>query len=179
MKTQEPQDSNGINPAAPGRRRLLKAIGLSAVATQIGLDWTRPTIRLGSLPAHAQLTELWCTVGFSMTVDPSGLGSVTIDFIDMATVTAVQTFSGAAGLGPGEAMGGTIDIDFSRSASSQFGVTWSAECCTETASGQQTVGGALLVDEAQFVVVEATASGECQLSAPDLDDESSGLTLFA
>ncbi len=56
------QDAAQLNPHAGARRRLLKAAGMTAMAGFVALDWRRPLVRLGSLPAHAQATANLCDI---------------------------------------------------------------------------------------------------------------------
>ena len=48
------KDETTLEPTGAARRRLIKAAGLSAVASLVSFDWQRPMVRLGFLPAHAQ-----------------------------------------------------------------------------------------------------------------------------
>ena len=56
----EQKKLENLDETGSARRRLLKAAGLSAVAGLVTLDWRKPSIHVGSLPAHAQGSEGVC-----------------------------------------------------------------------------------------------------------------------
>ncbi len=64
-------DDSALNPSGAARRRLLKAVGLGALALPLSLEWQQPKVRFGGLPAHAIATINGCFVGVSMTVSGS------------------------------------------------------------------------------------------------------------
>ncbi len=66
-----PLDSSDLNPHAAARRRLLKAVGLGVGAGLISIDWAKPALRLGALPAHAQGSEV-CGATWAISIVASG-----------------------------------------------------------------------------------------------------------
>lgn len=74
-------DETSLNPAGAARRRLIKSLGLAAVASRVAIDWRKPQIHLGGLPAHAAGSPRLCQFNLSMTFAPSGTNPITLQIV--------------------------------------------------------------------------------------------------
>lgn len=134
-------DTTGLNPAAPARRRLLRALGLSAVATAVGVQWQRPVVSLGGLPAHAEgsaLTE--CQVGtVAVGATREGVMSYTLysGTSEGQTVTVEESTTNDAArwettiTGVNESIFFQCDVAWASVSNRPYSVTWEADCCTD------------------------------------------------
>lgn len=141
-------DESELNPAGSARRRLLKALGLGAVATTLSIDWQRPAIRIGALPAHAQSTvESACTLFFTATAAATNIGDT--GAFSLALIANMGAYSNEA-TWTGETqvsltmstlvpLGGERQwaVIHTRPSDSTFSFFYSGECCTFTESGMR------------------------------------------
>lgn len=101
MKNHPTRDTSQLNPAATARRRLLKTLGMGAAAGMVSLDWTRPIVRLGALPAHAQASPNFCEITMQRAIEMAE-GSVslylTLDLSGTLQATSSTTGSPSASL---------------------------------------------------------------------------------
>ncbi len=168
------KDNSTLNASGASRRRLIRALGIGAIASQVSLDWSKPAIRLGALPAHAQgtpadacvLSLTWVVYGQSgsapvsytnvVTADDGGgvstLGSTTAEGSDPHTLTGSISVA--------ENSSGTLGVAYTveDSINSIF-VSYTASCCTDSlASG----GFPLVGTSTDFdFFVETQEAGSC------------------
>ncbi len=141
-------DASGLNPAGAARRRLLKAAGLAAVASTIAVDWQRPAIRLGGLPAHAQATTQDCTMSFTVTADvtDTAASGYTLSLISEMSVATETNWTGASQPTLSTSVALLVSdgsthfwrVDHIRPAGFTFAFDWSGECCGSSNSGRVT-----------------------------------------
>lgn len=121
-------DSSTLNPAGTARRRLIKAVGLGAVASIVSIDWQKPSVRLGALPAHAQ-GSISCVLTYIVpaTILPTGGGggAISVTLIGSDTGGSFEFNSGVI-FDQGEISGstttdGTDQLTLSMSASYTLG----------------------------------------------------------
>ncbi len=149
-------DDSRHNPNGAARRRLLKALGLGAVATQIGIDWSKPAIRLGALPAHAEATMTdGCTVAYALTFSSPGNYTAEMTANGGATLTAISTGGGgtqalSASWNQAPSVSSTLGFNYTASGADTLFFTVSAQCCdtradsysnSRTGSGANTTHG--------------------------------------
>ncbi len=174
-----PEDTSTLNPAGAARRRLLKALGLTAVAGSVAIDWKRPAIRLGSTPLHAQPSPLSCDVAYSVsaTIDPNVGGAMSMSLIGSDTggsflMTSDVLFDSGT-LSVTTVTTGTDDLTLSAAVSWTLGdnasmlYTAGATCCTATAS-ETRVNNDAAVDASQgfwFFIVDSD-DGDCSVTIP-------------
>lgn len=142
-------DHSALNPNASSRRRLLKALGFGAVATQLSLDWRKPAIRLGALPVHAQATQGDCAYGMTITLaGEDGTDSYTVALwansgAGSATVDSASFVGSNGGLVSYDAIGASGDyislgFSYSKPETAQIPFTASATCCDDNISTAMT-----------------------------------------
>ncbi len=152
-------DEATLNPAGAARRRLIKALGLSAVASQVALDWREPKLHLGGLPAHAAGSPRLCpfNVSMSYTATLSGTNPISVGIVPeslFSTTLGDGSFSTEfmTVLPTGT---NSISVAWERGVSGDvFDYEFSASCCVATADSS---GGAedfepLSGDEGVFAV---------------------------
>lgn len=178
------KDRSTLNPAGAARRRLIKAVGLGLVGSQISFDWNKPKVSIGSTPVHAQPSVMVdaCTVGYTVSMSANAdtmeysiqLTSSGSDGASFGTGTSVnasatnlRTLTGSYVQPSGESVFngflytvqslGTLDL------------TWSATCCTEDAVADASISvptiGSATGDWDMFGST-AAEDGECTIILP-------------
>jgi len=128
-------DRSTLNPAGAARRRLSRAAGLGAVAASVSLDWRKPVISLGGLPAHAQASRVGCPVDLAFTVSGSPEGAYSVTVTAGASILGATSWVGSqshpfsTAYFQGTSQTVAAGIDYSIGAGTLF-MSGAATCCT-------------------------------------------------
>ncbi len=178
-------DRSTLNPAGAARRRLIKAAGLGLVASQVSFDWRKPSVSIGSTPAHAQpsVTPAACTVGFTVSMSANASSQ-------SYSIQLVSEGTGDSGFGTGTSVNASADVLRTLTASyvqpsddtiindilysvrslGTIDLTWSATCCTADFSASTQITGpsnsASSTGVASGFASWASEDGECSLGLP-------------
>ena len=143
------RDASELNPAAAARRRLLKSLGVGAAAgTIFSVDWTRPVVRLGALPVHAQSSPRVCSLVLQQHLSmASGTGTLQLNLsLEGTEVSSVSTVGGPTlflELAYDGGSSGSFTPSFQWSLENPSGLTYSVTrseyCCQST----ETISAAL------------------------------------
>ncbi len=156
-------DEGGLNASGAARRRLIRAVGMGSLGAMVSLDWSRPAIRLGALPAHAA-ASVSCAVGiYALQIDASG-GGIGVSIL-VSTDTAVDSSYASSFATTFTASGSetALVVNASVTVSSPAGITLGRTCCSfqSEAVGGLTAGSHDL-GQVVFLFDEV---GECSLQA--------------
>lgn len=167
-RTDRALDSDELNPNGTARRRLIKALGLGAVASQLTLDWHSPEVRLGALPAHAQSTvDAACTVTLDVSIYPSATTPITVEFLPDLISTIVigssTTDSTTFTLPASEHFDVSLAWNLG-SATAGIGVEFAATCCTANYSNSYLAPTGTQTVSYLFGIITAD-TGECGFEA--------------
>lgn len=172
-------DSSTLNPSGVARRRLIKALGLGALAAPLSLDWSEPKIRLGSLPAHAVATINGCFIGASLTVSGSSgvAGSFAIALVGTGGTLAQTQWTGSSstylvsfdGTQP-PSSAETIQIHWTKGNSDEEIVVQSEASCCDAYVGSSTQVCFVTTSGAyDWIYFDTQDDGECKIY--ELQDE--------
>ncbi len=166
-------DEPGLNPAGAARRRLIRSLGLAAVASQVAIDWHKPRIHLGGLPAHAEATDRLCSFNLSMSfsatsTNPITLGvvgetlleGITVDYIFSTVLTDSSFTTETTTVLPT----GTNDIRLSWFRSDTNDILdyeMSASCCDPTADSSGGIETSDPLNGGELVFTVVVGDGTC------------------
>lgn len=182
-----PVDESGLNPSATSRRRLIKALGMTGAAALVSMQWTRPIITLGGLPAHAQASVDCSVATHLISFIKDGTGSLTTSSSANGTSESglssfsngYSTLATARGTGTETAAGTAVEIvGFSITASwtplTTVSLDVSIDCC-DLAFGTYI----FLSDVGSFTLETSTSFGEDGLCSVLPSEPSSGVKVTA